>query len=197
MNRWERWLDIFVGPIPWLVAVLLIAGVVHITSVLAMPRLAPNDAFARMARLAPLHRMVLLPAASSGAASPPFEDPALAQGVCRYDLGQGPLRLRADLPGDALTLLSFHARFGQIYYSMTDRSSTRGKLDVVIATPEQLETIEAGDNEDELPQELRILSPTRQGFVLVRALAESDGERPAAQARVLSVACALAPKTGS
>ena len=197
MTRTDRCLEWLAGNAPWAIAVFIVAGIVHIVSSLAMPRLAPRDAWARMERLAPAHRMVLLPAAGAGPGAPPFEDPALAQGVCRYDLAAGPLRLRADLPPDALTLFSFHARYGQLYYSMTDRSATRGKLDVLIVTPEQLDAIEANDSEDELPQELRILAPTPQGFVLVRALAERPGDAPDARRRIQSIACGLAPASNS
>jgi uncharacterized membrane protein len=191
MTRWRRFGDRLVGNLPWVAAVFIVAGIVHIVSILAMPRLAPKDAWSRMSRLAPLHRTTLLPPAAPGPSAAPFEDPALAEAVCVYDLAAGPVRLRAELPADDLTLLSFHARFGQIYYSMTDRSATRGKLDVLIVTQQQLDAVEANDSEDELPEELRILAPTRQGFVLVRALAARPGEMTDARKRVLSVACGL------
>jgi len=149
-----------------------------------------------MERLAQLFRTTLLPVTTPGAANAPFDDPALAQAVCRYDLARGALRLRADLPPDALTLMSFHARFGQIYYSMTDRSATRGKLDVLVLTPRQLEAVEA-DDEEELPQELRIVSPTREGFVLIRTLAALPGDMAEAQGRASSFTCAAEPNSNS
>jgi len=167
----------------WTTAVATIAGITHIASILAMPRLAPNDAFARMGRLAPLHQTTPLVAAA------PFDDPALAQAVCRYDLSRAPTRLRAALSPDALVTLSFNARYGEIFYSMTDRSATRGRLDVLLLTRAQLDRVEQEDSEDELPQELRIVSPTLEGFVLVRSLAERVGERDDARRRVASVAC--------
>ncbi len=197
MTRREAILDWIAANGPWAAGVLIVAGIVHIVSILAMPRLAPRDAFARMERLAPAHRMTLLPAASPEGGSPPFEDPALVQGVCRYDLAAGPVRLRAELSSDVLTLFSFHARFGQLYYSMTDRSATRGKLDVLLVTPAQLEAVEANDSEDELPQELRILAPTLQGFILARALAERAGDLDETRKRVMAIGCALAPAAGN
>ena len=193
MTRKERLVEALIANCPWAIGVVIVAGIVHILSILAMPRLAPRDAFARVERLAAAHRMVLLPAAGADPTAPPFEDPALVQGVCRYDLAQGPLRLRADLPPDALTLFSFHARFGQLYYSMTDRSATRGKLDVLLLTAEQLDAVEANDSEDELPEELRIVAPTLEGYVLARALAERPGDVPDARRRVMATTCALAP----
>ena len=182
--------------LPWIAGCLVVAGIVHIVSIFAMPRLAPRDAFARMSALTAPHRMTLLPAATPEAGGP-FDDPAFAQGVCRYDLSQGPVRLRATLPPDALMLLSFHARQGQIFYSMTDRSATRGKLDVLLVTRRQLDVVEANDPEDELPQDLRIIAPTLEGFLLLRALAEFPGERDDAQKRILSIFCGLDKDTRS
>jgi hypothetical protein len=182
--------------LPWVAGCLFIAGVVHIISILALPRLAPKDSFARISALAQPHKIVLLPATTPHT-SAPFDDPALAQGVCRFDLSQGPVRLRATLPPDALTLFSFHARHGQIFYSMTDRSATRGKLDVLLVTRQQLDVVEANDPEDELPQDLRIIAPTVEGFLLFRALAEFPGEMAQAQARIRSLSCGLDKETRS
>ena len=176
--------------LPWVAGCLVVAGIVHLASIFIMPQLAPRDAFARMSAAAPLHRQTLLPAISP-AAGGPFDDPAFAQGLCRYDLSQGPVRMRATLPPDALMLISFHGRQGQIFYSMTDRSATRGKLDVLLVTRRQLDVVEANDPEDELPQDLRILTPTLEGFVLFRALAEFPGEMEDAKKRIQSIFCGL------
>jgi uncharacterized membrane protein len=90
-----------------------------------------------------------------------------------------------------------HARHGQIFYSMTDRSATRGKLDVLLVTRQQLDVVEANDPEDELPQDLRIIAPTMEGFLLFRALAEFPGEMAQAQARIRSLTCGLDKETRS
>ncbi len=176
--------------LPWVAGCLVVAGIVHLASIFIMPQLAPRDAFARMSAAAPLHRQTLLPVAAPGSGGP-FEDPAFAQGLCRYDLSQGPVRVRATLVPDALMLMSFHGRQGQIYYSMTDRSATRGKLDVLLVTRRQLDVVEANDPEDELPQDLRIITPTLEGFVLFRALAEFPGEMEDAKKRIQSIFCGL------
>jgi uncharacterized membrane protein len=74
---------------------------------------------------------------------------------------------------------------------MTDRSATRGKLDVLLVTRRQLDVVEANDPEDELPQDLRIITPTLEGFVLFRALAEFPGEMEDAKKRIQSIFCGL------
>ena len=154
-----------------------------------MPRLAPLNSFARIAALTPLHRMVVLPRTTPQHSFAPFEDPAMALGACRFDLEAGALRLRGTLSSDDLMLFSFHGRDGRAFYSMTDRGAARGKLDVLVLTQPQLDEVEANDDEDALPQDLRIVAPDREGFVLLRALAERPGDLADAEARIAAVTC--------
>ncbi len=185
MNLRERLLQL----LPWFLATLIVAGIVHIGSILAMPRLATEDAFARVARVAPLHKMTILSVAQGKPNLFPFEDPATVQAVCRFDLRTGPLRLRGKLSGEGLTLISFRNRFGTAFYAMNDRGTSRGDLNVVVVTRAQLEEIEANDPEDELPSELRLVSPSLEGFVLLRALAAERSLYPAAMQRLLAISC--------
>jgi uncharacterized membrane protein len=189
MNTRQRVGDAILGLLPYLFGIFVVAGIVHIVSIFAMPRLATRDAFTRVAALVPLDRTTLLPAQARDAL--PNEDPATVLGVCRYDLARGPIHLTGTMAPDALMLFSFHSRFGAVYYSMTDRGASRGRLDVLVLTAAQLDDVEAQDAPDELPQELRIVAPSREGFVLFRALAEQDGDVADARKRVSSIGCAL------
>lgn len=175
---------------PFGLAALIVAGIVHIGSILALPRLAPRDAFSRVAALAPIGKTTLLQPVAPGHLIFPFSDPATALGVCRYDLSKGPLQLKAVLRPEQMILFSFHSRFGQVFYSMTDRVATRGRLDVLVLTPDQLEDYEANDTGDGLPKQVRIVSPSRQGFVLLRAFARQAGDLPAARASIAAIDCA-------
>jgi uncharacterized membrane protein len=176
---------------------VMAAGVVHIVSVLAMPRLASQDAFTRVAALAPMGKMTLLAPITPKTSPFDFEDAATALGVCRYDLAQGPLQIFADLEPEQMMLFSFHARFGDVFYSMSDRVASHGRFDVLVLTPDQLDAYEAADTGDELPKELRIVSPSLQGFVLVRAFAEQRGDLPVARAAIAAMHCGTtqAPQT--
>lgn len=191
----HRLSDFFFGLVPFVLSIVVIAGIVHIVSVFAMPRLATQDAYTRVSALVPLNRTTVLP--DDLRASLPFEDPATVLAACRYDLAQGPLHLTGAVPPDLLMVFSFHARHGQVYYSMTDRGASRGKLDVLVLTQAQLDDVEARDSGDELPQELRIVSPAGVGFVLVRALAEQPGDAPEARRRLAAIGCALDKAPGS
>ena len=79
----------------WLLGGLLLGGIVHLGSVLLLPRTATQDAFTRLSASAPANSMVPMPAATPDEAVLPFMDPAFATSVCRYDLADGPLTLRS------------------------------------------------------------------------------------------------------
>ncbi len=176
----------------WLGSIVLIAGIVHIVSILMMPRVASKNAYARIAAVAPVNQIYALPMPVPGTEVVPFEDASMEMAVCRWSLDQGPIRLRGNVSAERLTLLSFHSRQGQIFYSLSDRSSTRGRIDVLLVNQAQLEAAEANDNEDDPAQELRILAPATEGFILLQALAERPADRPEAQRRLQSFTCGTA-----
>ena len=126
---------------PWGAGCLVIAGIVHLVSVLVLPRLASKDAFARISALAPPAQLTLIPRLTPGTELFPFGDPAMALGVCRYNLAAAPLRVSANIGNDSLLSISFHDRYGRIFYAMTDRAATRGHIEAVIVTQQQLETL--------------------------------------------------------
>lgn len=184
------------GVTPYLLGVLLIAGIVHIVAVLIMPRLAPNDAFARVQGWAAVNELTMAPASASTANMPPFLDPSLQIAICRFDVSQGPVRIAATVDGEHLLSMAFQSRTGQIFHSLTDRAALRDKIDVVLLQKEDLEALEANDSDEETPNELRLTPPTKTGLVIVRALAETPGGREAAQAQLRKVRCAaeLSPR---
>lgn len=176
------------GPIvlPWALGALFLAGIVHISSIFLMPRFAQNDAYAR---LGGTPRGISALPDPSVSQSMPYQDQRAEYSVCHYDLDLGATRVRSNVTADALVAISFHDRTGRIFYSTTDRAALRGRIDVRLLTPRQLDTIEASDPEDQTPQELRLTPPTQTGFVLVRALLEEPGGRPAARQAANAVLC--------
>ena len=179
--------------LPWALATVCVAGSVHIVSVLLMPEVAPRNAFARFSAAArnvetTQSGVALLPRALPGAEVTPFEDSAFAEGVCLFDLSKGLIRVRADADPDDFLALSFHARTGRVFHSATDRSAIKGKIDVLIGDARQIEAVE-GEDEEAPPQQVRVTSPTKRGFVLLRSLAKRPSDRDRAEQRLRAVAC--------
>jgi uncharacterized membrane protein len=178
------------GAFAWGLAVILVAGCVHLSSILLMPRLAPRDAFTRLGVMEPSNGFTLLPAARPDDVRIPFADGATMLAICRYDLTEGPWRLRAVVDDESMLSLSFHGRGGSVFHSLTDRAALRGRLDVVVATADQIETIEANDTDDAPPSDIRITSPATQGFVLMRAMPGSPASEARMRARIEAMSCA-------
>jgi uncharacterized membrane protein len=186
------WLNRLLAFSLWLTALLFVAGLVHLVSVFTLPELAQKDAFSRLSAftgLTPPGQVSLLPAPLPGQEYAPFEDPALVQGVCLFDLDRGPLTFSAEVPSDELLTFSFRTRTGRVFYSMTDRAASHKKLDVIVLTGKQLEAFEADDDGEELPQELHLTAPQKKGFILINALVAFPSERTNVEALVKSMTC--------
>lgn len=148
-----------------LLATLMVGAAVHIVSLLIVPYVAPDDAYARVAGFAPEGTLRALPRASSPGDPLPARDPAVASGLCRYDLGGGPLRVSVGLGDDAFVAVSLHSRSGVAFYALDDRSADDGRLDLVVMTPDQLAAAALADTRDQPVRDVRVVAPERQGFV--------------------------------
>jgi uncharacterized membrane protein len=171
----------------------MIAALVHIVAVLIIPLYATHDAFARLSQLGPVNATIALPQPSPQERLIPYGDPAVASAFCRFDLADGPLRVKTPVDGSGFASLSFHTRRGSIFYAITDKAATHGMLEALVVTEEQLRAISAKDDEDVPVQELRVVSTAKQGFVLMRALSEEPSLYPRAQAQARSLTCVNEP----
>ena len=108
----------------WLLAGALLGGIVHLVAVLMLPRTATQDAYSRLAPIAPVNAVAPVPQPTPQNEVMPFMDPAFATAVCRYDLAAGPLKLTVPV-SPAYTSVSFYTRRGVAYYAINDRAAGR------------------------------------------------------------------------
>jgi uncharacterized membrane protein len=174
---------------PYLVAALFLAGIVHIVSVLAMPRITGHGAFDVVAARHARDHVDQLAAPTPANTHTPFEDPAFATAVCRYDLSDGPLRVSGHVEGIEFLSISMHARYSGAFYAMSDSAAVKGEIAIELMTRAQRVAIEAQDNPDDPPVALRLTAPETEGFVYFRSFAAQPGDRPAARARIGSFSC--------
>ncbi|GJD64956.1 DUF1254 domain-containing protein [Methylobacterium frigidaeris] len=179
---------------------LVLAGLVHVATVLAIPYLAAGDAMARARATLANDTSVLVHAAEAGGpaeqapAQPaegwlPPQDPAVAVGVCAYDLDDGPVRITAET-GPLIETIALHGRSGA-YYAITDQAAVRGTVELVIMTRRQFDEALATADEDERNRDMRIVAPSRQGFVSVRVLAGLPSQQAQANEAARSVSCTI------
>ena len=180
--------------VPATLSGLVLAGIVHLAAVLAVPLVTENDAFARLRDTVTADRseLVVGPGGRGGAMGSwlPQPDPAVAVGACAYNLAEGPVRIAART-GPLLQSLSVHARGGGAFYAVTDRAAVKGALDLVVMTQAQLDEILAQEDEEEVSRDVRVVSPRSEGFVIVRVLAALPSQRPQAEEAARSVSCTI------
>ena len=157
----------------WLVGGLLLGGVVHLATVLLLPVMATQDAYARVSAVAPVNAVIPIPPPTPEKAVMPFMDPAFAVSVCRYDLSRGPLKFSVPI-SPAYTSVSFYTRSDIAYYAINDRAAGRRVIELDLMTIEQRAALP--ENEDiTAADRLIVTSPTLTGLILIRALATEPG----------------------
>jgi uncharacterized membrane protein len=175
----------------WILGALLLGGIVHLSTVLAMPQAATQDAYSRLERLAPVNAVVQLAASTTPDATMPFMDPAFAVAVCRYDLSTGALKLRAPL-SQAYTSVTFYTRNSVAYYAINDRAAGRRAIELDLMTPEQ--HAQVPEEEDVTAADRLIIeSPTRRGLIVLRTLAPEPGLMTMARRALAGAQCRIEP----
>ena len=171
----------------WILGGVLLGGIIHLATVLWLPRTATHDAYSRLAAVTPVNRVVPLPAASPDNSLLPYMDPAFATAVCRYDLSQGPMQLSLNV-SQAYTSVSFYTRYGRAYYAINDRAAGRRVIELDLMTEQQ---------HNDMPEEedvtaadrLIVESPTDTGLIVLRTFAPEPGLMPLAKNSLAAAKC--------
>jgi uncharacterized membrane protein len=177
----------------WLLAGVILGGIVHLVTVFYLPKTATQDAYARLAPATPVNAVMLLPPALPGKSVLPFMDPAFAVAVCRYDLGAGPLKLAAPV-GQAYTAVSFYTRQGIVYYAINDRAAGRRLIELDLMTPDQRALLPE-DEEVTAADRLIVEAPTETGLIVLKVLATEFSSMPVARGVLAAARCQLQPQT--
>jgi uncharacterized membrane protein len=168
---------------------VLLGGVVHLVSVLALPRIATQDAYSRLTPITALNAVSQLPLADPGNSLMPYMDPAFAIAICRYDLSEGPLKLTVPV-SQAYTSVSFYTRNDLAYYAINDRSAGKKVIELDLMTEAQHDELPE-DEEVTAADRLIIDSPTSTGLIVLKALAAEPGLMPQAQASLNAASCGV------
>ena len=176
----------------WLLGGVLLGGVVHLVTVLVLPRMASQDAYSRFVPFAPVNKVVPVPSPSPDKATMPFMDPAFAMAVCRYDLTKAALKFSVPI-SQAYTSVSFYTRSDIAYYAINDRAAGRRVIELDLMTQEQHS--EVPDNEEVTAADRLIVeSPTNTGLIVIKALAAEPGLLASAQSSLTGARCQPQPQ---
>ena len=166
---------------------VILGAVVHLVSVLALPRIATQDAYSRLATATEVNTVTPLPVVDPNNAPLPFMDPAFALAVCRYDLSNGPIKLSVPV-SQGYTSVSFYTRSDVAYYAINDRSAGRRVIELDLMTEAQ--HAELPEDEDVTAADRLIIdSPAATGLIVMKALAAEPGLMMQAQASLAASSC--------
>lgn len=171
----------------WLLAGLLLGGIVHFVTILYLPNTATQNAYTRISTISPVNKVVPLPAPTAGKAVVPLMDPAFAAAVCRYDLKESPLKLTTPV-SPAYTSVTFYTNKDIAYYAINDRAAGRRTIELDLMTSAQRAQL-PDDEEISAADRLIVESPTQTGLIVLRALAPEPGMMPAAANSLSGARC--------
>lgn len=115
----------------WVLAGLVLGGIIHIVVILAMPALAATQAWDRVMALGADKGVVVLPQVKPGADNPLRLDPELAYAACQIDLSKGPGTMTGSLP-QSFWSVAIYNEAGNVTFATTNRDGIGNALDLGI-----------------------------------------------------------------
>ncbi|MDI7861278.1 DUF1254 domain-containing protein [Rhizobiaceae bacterium n13] len=163
------------------------AALLHLVIVLALPYFTGRDAYTRILSYDDVNRFFMLSSTpdASGLAN---DDPYVKNAVCAFSLEQAPVRLQAEGPVPFWSLSIYDTASNEVF-SMNDRTSVDGTVDVVLATPIQMTALRKALPEA-LGQSILVEVPqTEEGYTVLRTLAPQRSLEEAAQTFLTTASC--------
>ena len=173
----------------------VLAGLIHIVAVLALPMLAPKNGYARLASLGPVNAVIQIPAAEPGQQAMPMMAPDVRYAFCRFDLASGPVRLTASV-ADELLLIALYTPEGENFYSVVGADMKRSQLDLIISTAEQTVEEAGVDSPESSDNVVVISSPVSEGIALLRLPLAGPSRASYAERALQATSCGLYSKSG-
>lgn len=170
-----------------LVTGILGAVLLHIVIILGVPHFTGQDAYTRVTEEgAPFvfHALGERPD-KTGLAS---LDPYLKVAVCHFDITRQPLSLVAAGDGVDFWSVAVYDEDGNEVYSMNDRTSVAGDLDMLVATPVQVAQLRKTPIAA-LAETILVEHRGTVGYVVLRALAAQASAEPEATAFLSGAEC--------
>ncbi|WP_208437564.1 DUF1254 domain-containing protein [Bartonella taylorii] len=167
-------------------ALLAIIGaiIVHICVLFLIPYWAQNNIWTELEKSGAPYQFVDLDARNPIQQS---ADPLFLLKVCRFDLGNGPVHLKA-LKTIQFWSLAAYTYDGMIFYSLNDRTSPDAKLDLIIGKPIQIIELKQSMPRNNVNSVL-VAKNLNKGFAVLRTFAPSALEKKGSEAFLSSATC--------
>jgi len=144
-----------------LVPVLLIAGVVHVAAVWAVPWVVMHYVLRGVARRAPINVVFHAPQLTARDRAIPLPSPDLLYSACVLDLAAGPIAASVQPGGDYLSLAVFDAVTDNVFVT-NDQAAAQPIRLLIVGPDATAPTVPAGTK--------LVRVPTQKALLLLRAL---------------------------
>jgi uncharacterized membrane protein len=124
------------GAIAFVTGVLLLAGAVHICTILLIPTVAESDGWSRLASFAAGEEFAEISTGRATQRNVAGLDPLFVNAACRLQLADAPVEIVVPA-SERLWSLALYDPQGTIIFSLNDRTAVEGQLDMIVATPSQ------------------------------------------------------------
>lgn len=163
------------------------AVVLHIVIILGIPHFATRTAWGRVEALGAAGTFHSLDKAA-GTDALGSTDPYVRTAVCVFHDDGAPIRIIAGSALPFWSLAVFDTHSNEVY-SMNDRSAVERRVDVTLATPSQMITLRRAPP-DTLGKSILIELPEKDGFAVLRTIAEDPTWDATAQGFLAEARCA-------
>ncbi|ATP12076.1 hypothetical protein BHOIPH791_02370 [Bartonella henselae] len=169
-------------------ALLAIIGaiIVHICVLFLIPYWAKNNIWTELKKSGASYQFVDLDAHNSFQQT---SDPFFRLKVCRFDLENGPVHLKA-LKTNQFWSLAAYTQNGIIFYSLNNRTAPDATLDLIIGKPIQIIELKQSKPKNNANSVL-IAKNLKKGFVILRIFSPSLLAKKESEAFFSSATCRI------
>jgi uncharacterized membrane protein len=171
----------------WVLAGIVLGGIIHIAVILSLPSLATEGLWARVTGLGALNKPLVLPGPAAAEPNPLRLDPELAYAICQIDLREGPGFLRGQLPL-AFWSIAVYGPNGTVLYSTTNRDGIGNMLELGIFNAAQTRLL-AQQQLDVAEGLLIVESPVDDVLAVVRLAPAYRAMRKRYEAALAGLSC--------
>jgi uncharacterized membrane protein len=176
----------------YLIGGVLLGGIIHIVTILALPLLAEETTWTRIADYDADNRVLVLPPVAAGEPNPLQLDPELIYGLCRVDLTDGPAYLSGVLP-DAFWSVAVYNSAGVVTYSTTNRDGIGQTVGMGIFNADQTRLL--AQQQIDIAEGLLVIEARSDDlFVLVRLSPPHQVMRPRFEEALSRITCGPRPE---
>jgi uncharacterized membrane protein len=172
--------------LPWVLAGLVAAGIIHILAIFSIPELATRDAWGRLSSV--MKPNVLAISGEGNTPRLPFASPDAVTAYCLFDISKDNVVVRAPLPESAWSL-SLSTRSGENFYLVAGADAKRPSVRLLIIPQHRLSREASTEKTEEGGEQSIIVSPSLTGIVAIRAPLRGESFRAQAMEELRKSRC--------